>query len=147
MCLFILQTSTPHKLTAAAETHTEHYQLPHVHIHSCTCRCNNTFTLYLKILPQRFYVNISTTTTTTTITTTTINTANNVTNNAATTIAISTIATPNPTHVDIITSNTAALTTTNTNTNAELQEKLIFATDVNGNELLVDTVKGTEKEV
>ena len=102
-------------------------------------------------MPQRFYVNISTTTTTTTttITTTTINTANNVTNNAATTIAISTIATPNPTHVDIITSNTAALTTTttNTNTNAELQEKLIFATDVNGNELLVDTVKGTEKEV
>ena len=39
ICLSVLQTSTPHQLTAVADTHTEHNQLPHVHVHSCTCRC------------------------------------------------------------------------------------------------------------
>ena len=38
-CLFPLQPSTPHQLTAFADTHTEHNQLPHVHVNSCTCRC------------------------------------------------------------------------------------------------------------
>ena len=39
MCFFPLQTSAPHELTAGADTHSEHSQLPHVHVHSCTCRC------------------------------------------------------------------------------------------------------------
>jgi hypothetical protein len=37
MCLFPLHTSTPHELTAVADTHTEHSQLPHVHFNSHTC--------------------------------------------------------------------------------------------------------------
>jgi len=35
---FPLHTSTPHQLTAVADTHTEHSQLPHVHVNSHTCR-------------------------------------------------------------------------------------------------------------
>ena len=38
ICLFALHTSTPQELTAVADTHTEHSQLPHVHVNSCTCR-------------------------------------------------------------------------------------------------------------
>jgi hypothetical protein len=39
MCMFVLQTSIPHEVTAAADTHTELNQLPHLHVHSCTCIC------------------------------------------------------------------------------------------------------------
>jgi len=48
MCLFLLQTSTTYQLTAVADTHTEHSQLPHVHVNSHTCR--NTM-LYYTVLP------------------------------------------------------------------------------------------------
>jgi len=48
MCLFPLQTSTPHQLTAVADTHTEHSQLPHVHVNSHTC--TNTV-LYYTVVP------------------------------------------------------------------------------------------------
>ena len=34
MCLFVLQTSKIHEMTAVADTHTEYNQLPHVHVHS-----------------------------------------------------------------------------------------------------------------
>jgi len=48
MCLFPLKTITPHELTAVADTHTEHSQLPLVHVNSCTCR--NTV-LYYTVVP------------------------------------------------------------------------------------------------
>jgi len=46
--LFPLQTSTPHQLTAVADTHTEHSQLPHVHVNSHTCR--NAVSYYTVVL-------------------------------------------------------------------------------------------------
>jgi hypothetical protein len=75
---------------------------------------------YLKIMPQRLYVKISTITN--------INTTNaNNDNNHATATPITTITTRNPTHVNIITDNTSDLTTptiintvTQTNTKAQL---------------------------
>ena len=42
-CLSVLQTSTPHQLTAVADTHTEHSQLPHIHVNSCTYRCTQCY--------------------------------------------------------------------------------------------------------
>jgi hypothetical protein len=47
-CRFFLQASKPFELTAAAHTHSEHNQLPHVHVHSSTCRCT---VLYYTVLP------------------------------------------------------------------------------------------------
>ena len=57
MCLFPLQTSTPHQLTAVADTHTAHSKLPHVHVNRHTCRKT---VLYYTVLPTytgRFILN------------------------------------------------------------------------------------------
>ena len=48
MCLFPLHTSTPQELTAAADIHTEHNQLPLVHVNNHTCRSRM---LYYTVLP------------------------------------------------------------------------------------------------
>ena len=48
MCLSVLHTSTPEELSAVADTHTEHSQLPHVHVNSHTCR---SAVLYYTVLP------------------------------------------------------------------------------------------------
>ena len=48
MCLFPLQTSAPEELSAVADTHAEHSQLPHVHVNSCTCRST---VLYYTVVP------------------------------------------------------------------------------------------------
>ena len=55
MCLFHLQTSTPHKLTAVADTHTEHSQPPHAHVNSRTCRRT---VLYYTVVPLHTRRNI-----------------------------------------------------------------------------------------
>ena len=54
MCLFRLHTSTPHVLTAVADTHTEHSQLSHAHVNSHTCSstvlCYTVLPLYSRWL-------------------------------------------------------------------------------------------------
>jgi len=48
ICLTILQTSTPHELTAVTDTHTEHNQMPHAHVNRHTCRST---VLYYTVVP------------------------------------------------------------------------------------------------
>jgi len=48
MCLFPLPTNTPHELSAVADTHTEHTQMPHERINSHTCKIR---VLYYTVVP------------------------------------------------------------------------------------------------
>ena len=57
MCLYLLQTSTPHELTAGADTHTEHSQIPHVHVHSCTCRSKMLYYTVVLLYTRRNILN------------------------------------------------------------------------------------------
>jgi hypothetical protein len=56
-CLFILQFSTPHELSAFAVIHIEHNQLPYVHVHSCTCRCTVLCYTVLPLHTRRLILN------------------------------------------------------------------------------------------